>query len=46
MEEGIAVYDGLDSNDPTAALSKKQGKVLYEMITNIATDEDIDVIFM
>lgn len=41
----LEVIDALTSNDPYAALSARQGKVLYEMITNIATDEEIDAIF-
>lgn len=39
------IYDGLDSDSVFAALSARQGKVLYEMITDIATDADIDAIF-
>lgn len=44
MDE-IEVYDGLDSTSIFAALSANQGRVLYEMITNIATDAEIDAIF-
>lgn len=39
------VIDHLDSTDATAALSANQGRILKEMITNVATDEDIDAIF-
>lgn len=39
------IYDGLDSDSIFAALSARQGKVLYEMITDIATNEEIDAIF-
>lgn len=39
------VYDGLDSTDTLAALSANQGRVLYQMITNTATNTDIDAIF-
>lgn len=41
----INVVDNLTTNDPYSALSAKQGKVLYDMITNIATDAEIDTIF-
>lgn len=41
----INVVDNLTTNDPYSALSAKQGKVLYDMITNIATDVEIDSIF-
>lgn len=43
--ETIEVYDGLDSDSVTAALAARQGKILYEMINNIATNDDIDAIF-
>lgn len=39
------VIDRLDSTAWDAALSANQGRVLYEMITNTATDDDIDAIF-
>ena len=39
------IYDGLDSTSVLAALSANQGRVLYEMITNIATEAEIDAIF-
>lgn len=41
----IEVIDHLNSTDSTAALSAKQGNVLYKMISNVATDSDIDSIF-
>lgn len=40
------VYDGLDSTSTTDALSANQGRVLYELITNVATDSDINEIFL
>lgn len=42
---GTEVIDSLDSTAWDAALSANQGRVLYEMITNTATDDDIDAIF-
>lgn len=42
---GIQVIDDLESTDPYSALSANQGNVLYKMITNVATDSDIDSIF-
>ena len=44
MEE-IEVYDGLDSDNDAAALSARQGKILYEMIQNTATTNEINAIF-
>lgn len=41
----INVVDNLTTNDPYSALSAKQGKVLYDMITEVATDDDIDALF-
>lgn len=41
----IDVIDNLDSDDQYAALSARQGKVLYQMITNTVTNDDIDAIF-
>lgn len=41
----INVVDNLTTNDPYSALSAKQGKVLYDMITDVATDAEIDAIF-
>lgn len=41
----INVVDNLTTNDPYSALSAKQGKVLYDMISNVATDADIDALF-
>lgn len=41
----IDVIDNLTSTDANAALSANQGRVLYGMITNTATDADIDAIF-
>lgn len=41
----IVVLDTLTSTDTGAALSANQGRVLYEMISNVATDSDIDAIF-
>lgn len=41
----IDVIDNLKSSDPTAALSANQGRVLYNMINNVASDSDIDAIF-
>ena len=41
----ISVIDNLTSTDTRAALSANQGRVLYEMITNVATDSDIDALF-
>lgn len=43
--ETVSIYDGLDSTSATKALSAKQGNVLYNMVTNTATDEDIDALF-
>lgn len=40
------VYDGLDSTSTTDALSANQGHILYEMITNVATDNEINEIFL
>lgn len=40
------VYDGLDSDSPFDALSANQGRILYGMITNVATDSNIDEIFL
>lgn len=39
------IIDHLDSTDGFATLSANQGRVLKEMITNTATDNDIDAIF-
>jgi len=39
------VIDNLESTDTTAALSANQGRVLREMIENVATEADIDAIF-
>lgn len=51
MDE-IEVIDGLDSDSASAALSARQGKILYEMIQNIqstggetATTAEINAIF-
>lgn len=44
MEE-FEIYDGLDSDSIIYALSARQGKVLYGMITDIATEAEIDAIF-
>lgn len=45
-DSSISIYDGLDSTSALKALSAKQGNVLYNMITNTATDDDIDALFM
>lgn len=45
MDDGIEVIDALDSEDSFAALSANQGRILYGMITNTATDADIDALF-
>lgn len=45
MNDTIDVIDNLESDDAFAALSAKQGKVLYQMIQNTATDAEIDAIF-
>lgn len=42
---GIEVIDDLDSTNSFAALSANQGRILYNMITDVATDSDIDSIF-
>lgn len=42
----LEVIDNLNSNDPYAVLSARQGKVLREMIEDVATDADIDALFM
>ena len=44
-DETVVVYDGLDSNDGTAALSARQGKILNDKIENVATIAEIDNIF-
>lgn len=45
----IVVVDNLNSTDKYSALSANQGRVLYEMITdiksNVATDAEIDALF-
>ena len=41
----IEIIDNLESTDSYAALSANQGRVLYGMISNTATDADIDAIF-
>lgn len=41
----IDIVDNLTSTDKYAALSANQGRVLYEMICNVATDADIDALF-
>lgn len=41
----IVVVDSLTSTDKYAALSANQGRVLCEMINNVATDAEIDAIF-
>lgn len=41
----ILVVDNLTSTDPYSALSANQGRILYEMITNVATDAEIDALF-
>lgn len=41
----IEVIDNLNSTDALAALSANQGRVLYGMISDTATDADIDAIF-
>ena len=41
----INVIDNLTSTDTRAALSANQGRVLYELITDVASDADIDAIF-
>ena len=41
----INVVDNLNSTDKYSALSANQGRVLYEMITNVATDAEIDALF-
>lgn len=42
---GIEVIDNLNSTLSDAALSANQGRILHNMITNVATDSDIDSIF-
>lgn len=42
----IDIIDNLTSTDPYAALSANQGRILHEIITNVATDSDIDSIFI
>lgn len=42
---GIEVVDSLDSTNSFAALSANQGRILYNMINEVATDSDIDSIF-
>lgn len=46
MDDPIEVIDNLTSDNAFAALSANQGRVLYEMITNTATDTEIDAIFV
>lgn len=41
----IEVVDNLINTNAYAALSANQGRILYNMITNVATDSDIDSIF-
>lgn len=41
----ILVVDNLTSTDKYSALSANQGRILYEMITNVATDAEIDALF-
>ena len=41
----IVVVDNLTSTDKYSALSANQGRVLYGMITNVATEAEIDAIF-
>lgn len=41
----ILVVDNLTSTDPYSALSARQGKILYDMISNVATDAEIDALF-
>lgn len=45
MNDPVEVIDALDSDDAFAALSANQGRILYGMITNTATNNDIDAIF-
>lgn len=40
------IVDDLVTEDPYAALSANQGVVLRQMIENVATDADIDALFM
>lgn len=42
---GTEVVDNLTSTNAYAALSANQGRILHNMITNVATDSDIDSIF-
>ena len=42
----VEVIDNLTSTDKYSTLSANQGRVLHEMITNVATDDDIDSIFI
>lgn len=41
----LEIIDDLYSTDGFAALSANQGRVLREMIENVATDDDIDALF-
>lgn len=41
----IVVVDNLNSTDKYSALSANQGRVLYQMITNVATEAEIDALF-
>lgn len=41
----INVIDNLTSTDKYSALSANQGRVLREMLENVATNDDIDAIF-
>lgn len=43
--DGTEIIDNLDSTAWDAALSANMGRVLREMIENVATDTDIDAIF-
>ena len=40
------VVDDLVTNDPYAPLSARQGMILRQMIENVASDSDIDAIFI
>ena len=41
----LQIVDGFDSHSVLAALSANSGRILYEMITDIATVAEIDAIF-
>ena len=44
MNDQIEAIDDLESYDTFAALSANQGRILHELITDIATEAEIDAI--